>query len=182
MTIDILDDSSRQNDGVSLYPDGCEGRYLYSSLTVRYVAPLSLYPRIVTSTVHPAPDQIFDPPLHPSIKLLRGSAAIHATQKYCSACSSHLFSLFSFAIVKLTLTLQTNSFSQFTNSLFSTSRHHSRSMAASSTLRQYRTIAYIVAALVGMWLLLKLWHGVGGGSGGGLDPGAVGREGSGVEY
>lgn len=52
-------------------------------------------------------------------------------------------------------------------------------MAASSTLRQYRTIAYIVAALVGMWLLLKLWHGVGGG---GVDPGVVGREGGGVEY
>jgi hypothetical protein len=54
-------------------------------------------------------------------------------------------------------------------------------MAASSTLRQYRTIAYIVAALVGMWILLKLWHGVGGGSGS-VDPGAVGREGAGVEY
>ena len=53
-------------------------------------------------------------------------------------------------------------------------------MAASSTLRQYRTIAYIVAALVGFWLLLKLWHGVGGGST--IDPGAVGREVAGVEY
>ena len=38
-------------------------------------------------------------------------------------------------------------------------------MAQSSTLRQYRTIAYIVLALVGFWLLLKVWHGVGGGSG-----------------
>jgi hypothetical protein len=37
-------------------------------------------------------------------------------------------------------------------------------MAQSSTLRQYRTIAYIVLALVGFWLLLKIWHGVGGGS------------------
>jgi len=65
---------------------------------------------------------------------------------------------------------QTNSFSQFTNSLFSTSRHHSRTMAQSSTLRQYRTIAYIVLALVGFWLLLKIWHGVGGGSSGGEVP------------
>ncbi|ORX38847.1 hypothetical protein BD324DRAFT_617538 [Kockovaella imperatae] len=50
-----------------------------------------------------------------------------------------------------------NTFTQFTNSLFSTSRHHSRSMAASSTVRQYRTIAYIVGAVVLLWLVLKLW-------------------------
>lgn len=37
-------------------------------------------------------------------------------------------------------------------------------MAASSTLRQYRTIAYIVLAVVGLWFVLKLWHLGGGGS------------------
>ncbi|RSH92117.1 Signal peptidase complex catalytic subunit [Saitozyma podzolica] len=41
----------------------------------------------------------------------------------------------------------TNTFSSFTSSLFSTSRHHSRSMASNSTLRQYRTIASIFLAL-----------------------------------
>jgi hypothetical protein len=35
-------------------------------------------------------------------------------------------------------------------------------MAANSTLRQYRTIAYIVAVFVGFWLILKLWHATGG--------------------
>jgi hypothetical protein len=38
-------------------------------------------------------------------------------------------------------------------------------MAASSTLRQYRTIGYIVLALVGFWLVLKVWHGMGVGKG-----------------
>ncbi|CAK9782725.1 unnamed protein product [Cutaneotrichosporon oleaginosum] len=57
-----------------------------------------------------------------------------------------------------------NTFSQFANSLFSTSRHHSRSIAASSTLRQYRTIAWIVGVVVALWLVLKLWHIGGGGS------------------
>ncbi|GMK57814.1 hypothetical protein CspeluHIS016_0406480 [Cutaneotrichosporon spelunceum] len=57
-----------------------------------------------------------------------------------------------------------NTFSQFANSLLSTSRHHSRSIAANSTLRQYRTIAYIVAGVVTLWLLFKLWHLGGGGS------------------
>ncbi|WWD21465.1 hypothetical protein CI109_105951 [Kwoniella shandongensis] len=67
---------------------------------------------------------------------------------------------------------QTNSFSSFASSLFSTSRHHSRSMASTSTLRQYRTIAYIVGAVVLLWLLAKVWRAapssVGTGGGGGL--------------
>ncbi|RSH86705.1 uncharacterized protein EHS24_004976 [Apiotrichum porosum] len=50
-----------------------------------------------------------------------------------------------------------NTFTSFANSLFSTSRHHSRSMAANSTLRQYRTIAYVVAGVVFIWLLFKVW-------------------------
>nr|XP_031860670.1 uncharacterized protein CI109_004001 [Kwoniella shandongensis]KAA5527742.1 hypothetical protein CI109_004001 [Kwoniella shandongensis] len=66
----------------------------------------------------------------------------------------------------------TNSFSSFASSLFSTSRHHSRSMASTSTLRQYRTIAYIVGAVVLLWLLAKVWRAapssVGTGGGGGL--------------
>ncbi|WWD00532.1 hypothetical protein V866_007449 [Kwoniella sp. B9012] len=53
---------------------------------------------------------------------------------------------------------QTNSFTSFASSLFSTSRHHSRTMASTSTLRQYRTIAYIVGAIVVLWLILKLWR------------------------
>lgn len=52
---------------------------------------------------------------------------------------------------------QGNTFTSFANSLFSTSRHHSRSMAANSTLRQYRTIAYVVAGVVFIWLLFKVW-------------------------
>ncbi|BEI86555.1 hypothetical protein CcaverHIS002_0608420 [Cutaneotrichosporon cavernicola] len=60
---------------------------------------------------------------------------------------------------------QTNStFSQFANSLLSTSRHHGRSIASNSTLRQYRTIAWIVGAVVALWLLFKLWHVGGGGA------------------
>lgn len=31
-------------------------------------------------------------------------------------------------------------------------------MASNSTLRQYRTIFYIVAAAVALWLLLKVWR------------------------
>lgn len=50
-----------------------------------------------------------------------------------------------------------NVFTNFANSLFSTSRHHSRSMAATSTIRQYRTIAYIVGAVVLLWLFMKIW-------------------------
>ncbi|WVR04599.1 hypothetical protein IAU60_001609 [Kwoniella sp. DSM 27419] len=61
---------------------------------------------------------------------------------------------------------QTNSFSSFASSLFSTSRHHSRTMASTSTLRQYRTVAYIVGALVFLWLVLRLWHAGGGGGSG----------------
>ncbi|WVW78509.1 hypothetical protein I302_100464 [Kwoniella bestiolae CBS 10118] len=53
---------------------------------------------------------------------------------------------------------QTNSFTSFASSLFSTSRHHSRTMASTSTLRQYRTIAYIVGAIVVFWLIMKLWR------------------------
>ncbi|WVQ83338.1 hypothetical protein IAT38_005477 [Cryptococcus sp. DSM 104549] len=53
---------------------------------------------------------------------------------------------------------QTNTFSSFASSLFSTSRHHSRSVAANSTLRQYRTIAYIVAAVVAFWLIMRVWR------------------------
>ncbi|WVQ69208.1 uncharacterized protein L199_007424 [Kwoniella botswanensis] len=53
---------------------------------------------------------------------------------------------------------QTNSFTSFASSLFSTSRHHSRTMASTSTLRQYRTIAYIVGAIVVLWLIMKLWR------------------------
>jgi hypothetical protein len=49
-------------------------------------------------------------------------------------------------------------------------------MAASSTLRQYRTIAYIVLALVGMWLLIKIWHGIGFGGAGGSQAGMGGGE------
>ncbi|GFZ47656.1 hypothetical protein JCM24511_05402 [Saitozyma sp. JCM 24511] len=63
----------------------------------------------------------------------------------------------------------TNTFSSFTSSLFSTSRHHSRSMASNSTLRQYRTIAYVVGAMIALWLVLKLWR-FGGGGGGGHAP------------
>ncbi|KAK8847373.1 hypothetical protein IAR55_005231 [Kwoniella newhampshirensis] len=66
---------------------------------------------------------------------------------------------------------QTNSFSAFASSLFSTSRHHSRSVAATSTLRQYRMIAYIVGALVVLWLIMRVWRSgpsSGGGGGGGL--------------
>ncbi|ORY30998.1 hypothetical protein BCR39DRAFT_527565 [Naematelia encephala] len=66
----------------------------------------------------------------------------------------------------------TNTFSSFTNSLFSTSRHHSRSIASNSTIRQYRMIAYIVGAVVVLWLILRVWtHGGGGGGGpGGYHP------------
>ncbi|KAK6903784.1 hypothetical protein I203_107290 [Kwoniella mangroviensis CBS 8507] len=53
---------------------------------------------------------------------------------------------------------QTNSFTSFASSLFSTSRHHSRTMASTSTLRQYRTMAYIVGAIVALWLIMKLWR------------------------
>ncbi|OCF58858.1 hypothetical protein L486_03349 [Kwoniella mangroviensis CBS 10435] len=53
---------------------------------------------------------------------------------------------------------QTNSFTSFASSLFSTSRHHSRTMASTSTLRQYRTMAYIVGAIVVLWLIMKLWR------------------------
>nr|XP_018265643.1 uncharacterized protein I303_02014 [Kwoniella dejecticola CBS 10117]OBR87801.1 hypothetical protein I303_02014 [Kwoniella dejecticola CBS 10117] len=52
----------------------------------------------------------------------------------------------------------TNSFTSFASSLFSTSRHHNRTMASTSTLRQYRTIAYIVGAIVVLWLILKIWR------------------------
>ncbi|QPK66814.1 hypothetical protein CNBG_9688 [Cryptococcus deuterogattii R265] len=51
----------------------------------------------------------------------------------------------------------TNTFSSFASSLFSTSRHHSRSIAANSALRQYRMIAYIVMGVVVLWLVLKVW-------------------------
>lgn len=53
---------------------------------------------------------------------------------------------------------QTNTFSSFASSLFSTSRHHSRSVAASSALRQYRVIAYIVMGVVVLWLVMKVWR------------------------
>ncbi|WWC86949.1 uncharacterized protein L201_001830 [Kwoniella dendrophila CBS 6074] len=53
---------------------------------------------------------------------------------------------------------QTNSFTSFASSLFSTSRHHQRTMASTSTLRQYRTIAYIVGVIVVLWLIMKLWR------------------------
>ncbi|WVN89466.1 uncharacterized protein L203_104689 [Cryptococcus depauperatus CBS 7841] len=52
---------------------------------------------------------------------------------------------------------QTNTFSSFASSLFSTSRHHSRSIAANSALRQYRTMAYIIGAIVVLWLMMKIW-------------------------
>jgi hypothetical protein len=35
-------------------------------------------------------------------------------------------------------------------------------MAANSTMRQYRTIAMIVAVVVGLWLAFKLFHAIGG--------------------
>ncbi|WRT64809.1 uncharacterized protein IL334_001745 [Kwoniella shivajii] len=65
---------------------------------------------------------------------------------------------------------QTNSFSSFASSLFSTSRHHSRTMASTSTLRQYRTIAYIVGAIVVLWLIMKVWRSTPGSSTGHIDP------------
>lgn len=60
----------------------------------------------------------------------------------------------------------TNTFSSFTNSLFSTRNHHNRSMASQSALRQYRMILYVVGALVVLWMLSKVFGGVGGGGGG----------------
>ncbi|WVF69977.1 hypothetical protein IAT40_004762 [Kwoniella sp. CBS 6097] len=65
---------------------------------------------------------------------------------------------------------QTNSFTSFASSLFSTSRHHSRTMASTSTLRQYRTIAYIVGAIVFLWLVAKIWRFGSGGGGGAPEP------------
>jgi hypothetical protein len=38
-------------------------------------------------------------------------------------------------------------------------------MAATSTIRQYRTVAYIVGAVVLLWLFLKIWHFGSSGSG-----------------
>jgi blocked-early-in-transport protein 1 len=61
----------------------------------------------------------------------------------------------------------TNTFSAFTNSLFSTRSHHSRSMASQSLIRQYRIVAYVVGALVVLWVLSKVFRGAGGGGGGG---------------
>ncbi|RXK34627.1 hypothetical protein M231_08117, partial [Tremella mesenterica] len=57
---------------------------------------------------------------------------------------------------------KSNTFSRLTGSLFSTSRHHSRSVAATSTIRQYRMIAYIVGVVVLLWLILRLWPSGGG--------------------
>ncbi|OCF37361.1 hypothetical protein I316_00482 [Kwoniella heveanensis BCC8398] len=64
----------------------------------------------------------------------------------------------------------TNSFTSFASSLFSTSRHHSRTMASTSTLRQYRTIAYIVGAIVFLWLVAKIWRFGSGGGGPPVEP------------
>jgi hypothetical protein len=52
---------------------------------------------------------------------------------------------------------QANTFSQFTNSLVSTTRHQARTFSQQSSGKQIRTIGYIVLGVLVVWFLGKWW-------------------------